>query len=199
MSFVKPNLVVGVVGLVVFLLTANYMADNWRTLTEIKDWSVDVETHHQPVEREVLAMQSGTSSVVPYSIPVSNVYHVFLRVTWDESGSLNAQHDVTVIVRNAQGVQVDQKTGHGGLTGLTFDLALREVPTGSSFDGTDDQAASEYEDRYPEHTEDRGTWNVAIQANRPTNPGTGGLTVTLSFEYDYYTVGELTEREVPLR
>ncbi len=184
---VKPNLVVGVVGLAVFLLTGSIILANWRNLTGLKDWETDVETDTNDVIRGApsTTVPPGQSREMTFAVPYENVTWFKLHLEWSESTA----YQVTATLKKADGTKVAEATGTGGGAGITLLERLADVPGPARFSATDDNAAGEFEERYEPDASSNGTWRLTIKTNTPSPLPGGGITVrVLEFKVDHYVV-----------
>lgn len=182
----KPNVVVGLVGAAVFLVTGSVIGVTWRDLTGTGSWQADVVTESVPLGQRVGDLASGATASEAFAVRKGNVSRIVVRATWDEESLTGAQHDVTLTVTDPTGKPVGQDVGRGGLGGLTIDRVLLRVPLPSRFDATAASLESRFHDRYADHPEGRGVWRVSLAANAPS--GGTGLTYRVSFDYDAYEV-----------
>jgi hypothetical protein len=184
---VRPNLVVGAFGAVVFLLTGTIIVQNWRGLTDTHDYEVLVDEDTTSLGQRSSSMGSGSTRTETFRITHANVTRVQLRLIWDESSVTGAQHDVTLSLTDPKNAPVAQATGRGGVAGLSIDQTLGPTPPGGRFSTRSGNAEAEFASEYPPHPETAGTWIATIKTNQPAQPGATGITYRLTFEITHYT------------
>lgn len=193
---VQPNLVVGAVGLLVFVSMASVIASNWRDLAGLDSWDADVSTFTKAIGTKSTTMGPGSTRVVPFMVNIENVTSVHVRIEWRESTT--ASYTVTAALRDPQGRTVATQTGQGGTAGITIDRTLREAPESSSFEAREDAAPAEFDRRYPGAPQTAGVWNLTLQTDSPQPLPPGDVDVRiLDFTVDYYRV-TLSQRTTEL-
>lgn len=183
---VRPNVVVGAFGAIVFLLTGTIIVQNWKTLTDSRDYIVTVDVRTERQDGHSGTVSSGGSQSEPFAVTRANVTHTRLRLTWSESSLTGAQHEVTLSLRAPGGTLVGRATGTGGIAGLTIDEDVVPRPASDRFTTRSGNAQAQFENDVPPHPETRGAWSALVQANQPTQPGASDVAYTLSFEFQYY-------------
>lgn len=183
---VRPNLLLGVFGAVVFLLAGSIIVGNWRALTDTRDYEVLVDPSTTPLSPRSASMGASDARTETFRVTQENVTRVFLRLTWQESSTLGAQHNVTLTLRNPQGDLVAKEGGQGGVSGISIDQTVGETPVGGRFTARPDEARERFESEYPPHPESVGDWTARIETNMPSQPGASGITYTLNAEITHY-------------
>jgi hypothetical protein len=194
---IQPNVVLGVVGTVIVVLTASYGAANWRTLTGLESWDASFSTSTTVAGDRSQTVPDGGVATETFALP-ANVTVIFLDATWRESGGLS-HPDVTVRLFDAKNASRAQATHQGGAVGVHFDVRLvpeDTVPMGEHrFEVRGkDQARRTFDERWPAHPESRGDWTVEI-ASSPTGGLPGSITYDLHLESEHY---EGTLRRAPM-
>lgn len=191
---VRPNLVVGAIGLIVFAVTLSIIVDNWRDLTGTNDYEADVEEFSRPLGERAGSMGAGATETELVEVPVMNLTRFEARLTWQENGGLSGNFDVTLTIRDPAGQIVATETSQGGTAGITMDRTLLAPPVDERFSATEASLESEFDSRYPAHPEGQGTWTFSIRTNQPESTGPTGMTYRLTTSVDYYVVS-VTEAE----
>lgn len=182
----KPNLVVGLVGVVVFLLGGLVIASNFRGLVDLGTYESEFTTLTERFAVRGNTLGPGTAGrTESYVVTNANVTSVKVRLTWEEL--VANSHEVTLVVKSSRGVLVDQKVGTGGVAGLTVEETLRPVPQPERFTEVNSRINDEFRERYGEYIEDRGAWTAQVLSKGPANPTDRGISYTLSFDYVYWT------------
>lgn len=195
---IQPNLVVGALGTVVFLVTGSIIVSNWKDLTGREDWqAVVVPFENRPGgQARTGHMDAGASKTFILQVAKANITAFHLTATWTDTSPTTA-YDVTLALTPTGGFATKSTTQRQarGSTGVDLSGELLERPSDSRFTSTGGDAQSQFEARYPAHNETRGSWRATLTLNRPTPiAGSGINDVLLDLDIDYYLV-ELREPE----
>lgn len=184
---VPPNLVVGLVGLLVFVGTGSIIVADFKDLTGTRDYvcSVRTFTRNAPPVSNTIGPGAATR-IETFPVADANVTHVLVRVTWDETGLPIAQHTVTVSLTNPRGTAIGVPRSGQGAAGVTIDERPLAAPQGARFSATEDGADAAFQQRYPAHDEGRGTWAFKVATNTPAQPGAGVVRYTITFQTEHY-------------
>lgn len=186
---IQPNVVVGIVGAVVFLITGTFIASDFKDLTNTHDYDASVRTGTTVVELAHRGtVGSGQTAIVSFPVSIANVTDAHLRATWTESSPLGTQHVVTVTFRDAQNKVIDQRAAQGGTAGIALDPHLLDAPLGGRVTARDPAVSGAFTAKFPPHRESVGVWSVAVQANTPTQPGASDVEYRIDLQVDHYTV-----------
>jgi hypothetical protein len=185
---VKPNLVVGAVGVVIVLITGLVVVNDWESLTGIKRFRVDVAESAGGWDGSGEAPVNGNSFMGQFTVSERNVTMVSGHLQW--SGP-NSRPTVTLRLYYPNGTLAFEQSSAAGAEGIAFALATSDVPTSKSYRTKEGPARDQYAADYPGYDGGTGVWKFEVTARAPpaTIPVTGPGSVfwTLRSNWQSYT------------